>query len=152
MPDILLTTRIYAPIEKCFDISRNIGIHQLSTTRTKEKAVDGVTSGLIGFGEEVEWRARHFGIYMKLRTRITEFNYPFSFTDEMIKGPFRKMKHRHIFTKHKNFTEMTDHFYFEAPLGFLGKLISELILTPYLQRFLKLRNNFIKNIAENENI
>jgi ligand-binding SRPBCC domain-containing protein len=152
MPYILLTTRIYAPIEKCFDLSRNIDFHQESTSRTKEKAVGGVTSGLIGFGEEVEWRARHFGVYMNLRTRITEFNYPFSFTDEMTKGPFRKMKHRHIFTKHKNFTEMKDEFYFEAPFGLLGKLISELILRPYLQRLLATRNNFIKTLAEKKNI
>jgi len=148
MPTIKLRTRIYASIEKCFDLSRNIDIHKISTAKTIEEAIGGVTNGLIGFGEEVEWRARHFGIYMHLRTRITAFNCPYNFTDEMVKGPFGKMKHRHIFSWQDNFTEMTDEFYFEAPFGILGKLVSILFLKNYLRRFLLDRNKFLKTIAE----
>ncbi|NJM41916.1 MAG: hypothetical protein HC853_14760 [Anaerolineae bacterium] len=37
------------------------------------RAIAGVTSGLIGLGQEVTWRARHFGIWQSLTVRITEF-------------------------------------------------------------------------------
>ncbi|MDV3308737.1 MAG: hypothetical protein LOY03_07970 [Cyclobacteriaceae bacterium] len=60
MPRIELTTIIHAPIERCFNLARSIDLHRPSVVGTKEEAVAGVTSGLIGMGEQVTWRARHF--------------------------------------------------------------------------------------------
>ncbi len=68
MPVIQLTTEIKAPIEICFDLARSIDLHKLSTKHTHEEAVAGITSGLIGLGETVTWRAKHF----TLSTKITE--------------------------------------------------------------------------------
>jgi uncharacterized protein YndB with AHSA1/START domain len=53
MPTIKLQTRITAPIEKVFDLSKDNDLHKLSTQQTKEKAIAGKTSGLIGLGETV---------------------------------------------------------------------------------------------------
>jgi hypothetical protein len=47
MPIITLKTEIHAPIERCFDLARSIDLHQLSTAGTRERAVGGVTSGLL---------------------------------------------------------------------------------------------------------
>jgi hypothetical protein len=58
MPLIRLETVIRAPIERCFDLSRTIDLHMRSTEETQEIAVAGVTTGLIGLGEEVTWE-RH---------------------------------------------------------------------------------------------
>ncbi len=46
MPVIELKTDIAAPIEVCFDLARSIDFHQLSTGKTRERAVSGVTSRL----------------------------------------------------------------------------------------------------------
>lgn len=62
MPKIELTTEINAPIEICFDLSRSIDLHQLSTAKTNEKAIKGVTAGLIGPDESVTWEAVHFAL------------------------------------------------------------------------------------------
>ena len=53
MPLIKLETLIHAPIERCFDLSRDIDFHMRSTGHTAEIAVEGVAMGLIGFGEEI---------------------------------------------------------------------------------------------------
>lgn len=74
MPVILLKTLIDAPIEVCFDAARNIDLHVGSTSKTKERAIAGVTNGLIALGEPVTWEAIHFGIKQRLTTRISEFN------------------------------------------------------------------------------
>ncbi|MGO4878380.1 hypothetical protein ACEN2P_17390 [Pedobacter psychrotolerans] len=60
MAVIILKTQIAAPIEKCFDLCRSIDLHLKSMQHTDERAIDGRTSGLIGFHETVTWKARHF--------------------------------------------------------------------------------------------
>jgi hypothetical protein len=43
---------------------------------------------------------------------------------------------------------MTDKFQYEVPLGVLGKLFDGLILKNYMTKFLKIRNEVLKEIAE----
>ena len=70
MPILRLTTHIAAPIDRCFDLSRSIDLHMASTAHTEERAIAGVTTGLIGPGGEVTWRARHFGVWQELTSRF----------------------------------------------------------------------------------
>ncbi|MDQ0857909.1 hypothetical protein QFZ72_001388 [Bacillus sp. V2I10] len=62
MPVIRNTISMKAPIEVCFDLARNVEVHPKTTKKTKEKAVGGVTSGLLQEGDTVVWEAVHFGI------------------------------------------------------------------------------------------
>jgi len=71
MPKLSILTIIRAPIERCFDLARSIDLHVESMKHTGEKAVAGVTSGLIGLGQEVTWEARHFTVRQRLTSRIT---------------------------------------------------------------------------------
>ena len=74
MTTINLTTIVKAPIQKVFDINRNIDIHQNSASGTNEKAIAGVTSGLINLNETVTWRGKHFGFYLTHKSRMTAMN------------------------------------------------------------------------------
>jgi ligand-binding SRPBCC domain-containing protein len=148
MPRIELTTIIDAPVERCFDLARSIDLHKLSTEGTEEEAIAGVTSGLIGKDQHVTWRARHFGIIQTLSSRITEFERPYHFRDEMVTGAFESIKHDHIFRESEGKTIMTDDFYFESPGWLLGTLFNKLILTRYLRLLLVRRNAMIKRVAE----
>ena len=47
-------------------------------------------------------------------------------------------------------TIMRDHFDFESPLGFLGRIADSLVLTSYLKAFLVERNQRIKTVAESD--
>lgn len=88
MPTIRLETRIAAPIDTCFDLARNIDVHTRSAVRTSERAVAGITTGLIGLNDTVTWEAVHFGIRQRLTVWITEFARPHMFTDEMMRRNF----------------------------------------------------------------
>jgi hypothetical protein len=57
---------------------------------------------------------------------------------------------RHKFEENGSGTKMTDVFEFHAPLGVLGKFAEWLFLKAYMRRFLLLRNEEIKRIAESE--
>lgn len=148
MQKIELITGIEASVCACFDLSRSIDLHIKSMANSNESAVGGKTSGLINLGEYVTWEARHFGLKFKLTSRITAMENPHQFTDEMVKGPFRCMKHQHIFYGVDNRTEMTDIFEFEAPFGFIGWFVEKLILKTYLKNLLVERNLIIKKVAE----
>ncbi|WP_343625326.1 SRPBCC family protein [Flavobacterium lindanitolerans] len=89
MPRICLKTAITAPLDVVFDLSRSIDLHTISTEQTQEKAVSGKTSGLIGLNDTVTWRAKHLGFTQHLTSKITDYNRPSFFADEMIKGAFK---------------------------------------------------------------
>lgn len=148
MTTIYLETLINASPQVCFDLSRSIDLHQVSTVKTKERAVGGRTQGLIENGEHVTWEAVHFGVKQKLTVKITDMKSPEFFTDEMQKGAFKSMWHEHRFKEQGGKTLMTDTFKFEAPLGFLGTLAERIFLKKYMTRFLVERNEVIKQVAE----
>lgn len=148
MPRIVLETYINAPAERVFDLSRSIDLHKLSTAQTNEEAISGVVTGLISMGEHVKWRARHFGIYQTLTSKITEFDRPRYFVDEMVQGVFHSFVHQHHFEEKNETTIMRDIFNYQSPLGFLGKIADVLFLKRYMTRLLKTRNELIKEFAE----
>ena len=59
---------IHAPAERCFDLARSVEVHLAGNVHWGEAAIaaGGVTSGLIGLGQRVTWRAKHFGVWHTL--------------------------------------------------------------------------------------
>jgi ligand-binding SRPBCC domain-containing protein len=148
VPVIVLRTRVAAPPSRCFDLARDVDLHQRSTAASRERAVGGVTSGLLGPGDEVTWEATHFGVRQRLSSRITEFDPPSRFVDEMVRGAFRRFRHEHQFLRVDGGTEMVDIFDYSAPLGPLGWLADRLFLRQYMSRLLRERNAYLKRVAE----
>lgn len=147
---IELEYEINQKIEICFDLSRSIDVHLASTDGTGERAIGGVTSGLIGMGETVTWSAIHFGIRQKLTSKITEYERPIKFSDTMQKGAFKSFHHDHYFKEVNGVTIVKDKIQLEAPFGIIGRLVEKLILKDYMTKFIKKRNLVIKQVAESE--
>jgi ligand-binding SRPBCC domain-containing protein len=148
MPEIELKTIIKAPPDVCFDLSLDVDLHMKSMEQTNERAIGGTTGGQIKLGETVTWKASHFGLNFIMTSQITELKRPRHFIDEMIKGPFKYLRHQHIFEKTPDGTLMTDSFDFQSPLGILGTIADKLVLERYLRRLLIKRNELIKTTAE----
>ena len=150
MPQFELTTVIEAPVERVFDLSLDIDVHTGSMAGSLERAVGGVTSGLIGLNQEVTWAARHFGIQWRMTSVISAYDRPARFVDQMTKGPFGKWWHEHRFTADGERTVMVDVIDYRSPLGPLGRLVDRLFLARYMRRLIVNRNDFIKQRAEAE--
>lgn len=150
MSKIILETFIKAPIERCFDLSRNIDAHLESASQTQERAVAGVITGLMNLNDEVTWDAKHFGIRQRLRVKITQMTPPTHFRDSQVEGIFAKMDHDHYFEEKDDGTLMRDVFDFECPYGLLGACVDGIVYR-YLKKFLIKRNTVLKNLAENMN-
>jgi ligand-binding SRPBCC domain-containing protein len=150
MPTIHLTTFIAAPVERVFDLSRSIDVHKKTLAHTNEQAVAGTTSGLIGQDETVTWKAKHLGKIRVMKVKISSMMAPQSFTDEMVNGDFKQMKHEHHFKPIENGTLMIDLFSFESPYGAAGKIANYIFLQRYLRKLLERRNLAIKEYAESD--
>ena len=148
MAVIRLDLEIAAPPVVCFDLARSVDAHIASAGSSRERAVAGVTTGLLGPGDQVTWRGRHFGTVLELTSRITAFDRPRHFRDEMVRGPFRSLVHDHYFDAVAAGTRMRDVFEFLAPFGAAGRLAERTVLTAYLRRFLVERARVLKWLAE----
>ena len=148
MPTIRLITLIHATVEVCFDLARSVDAHVVSAAGTDERAVEGVTQGLVTLGDEVTWEATHFAVRQRLRVRISEFDPPRRFTDEMVRGSFRRMRHVHEFEPTDEGTRMSDAFEYELPFGPVGWFADVVAVKRHMTRFLVRRNATLKSLAE----
>lgn len=150
MPVIRLFTSITAPPDRVFDLARSVDVHRESMAYTNERAVAGVTRGLMGLDDEVTWEARHFGVRQRLTVKIISFERPIRFQDIMITGAFKQMIHDHEFNAQASGTLMIDRFDFESPFGILGWFVDRIVLRSYMWRLLRRRNEVLKRLAESD--
>lgn len=148
MSHIVLETQINAPAETCFDLMRDIRIHTETTAQTDERAVAGVTDGMIGLGQTVTFEGTHFGMRQRLTVKVVEFDRPRLFVDEMIEGRFKVFKHIHEFLPTETGTLMKDTLIWTSPFGILGKMVDKLLLERHLLKLVTTRNAKLKEIAE----
>jgi ligand-binding SRPBCC domain-containing protein len=147
MPRLELTTTIEAPPEVCFDLSLDVDLHTQSTG-AREEIVGGVRTGRMTLGDEVTWRAWHFGVPFRMTSAITEHERPTRFVDEQIRGPFARWRHEHRFEANGGGTLMTDIVDYRSPFGPIGTLVDRLRLERYMVELLARRNEFLRRAAE----
>jgi hypothetical protein len=143
---IELTTLIGAPSDRCFDLSLSVDVHLESTVQTGERVVGGPPSGVLGPDDEITWEARHLGRRRRLSMRISAYERPRMFRDELVYGPLRALVHDHFFEPVGEETEMRDIFEFESAF----RLVDSLVLTTHFRRLLLRRNATIKRLAESD--
>ncbi len=148
MPILIIETEIAAPPEVCFDLVRDISLHVQTTRQTGEKAIAGKTHGKIKLGETVTFEGKHFGIRQRLTVKVTEFESPRFFTDEMTEGNFKSFKHKHEFIEKNGGTLMIDTLEWTSPFWILGKIVDTFLLENHLRKLVSRRNAELKRVAE----
>src|SRR5258707_350151 len=101
MVTIRSTTQIYAPIERCFRLSMSV---EIQAAATGQKAIAGVTAGLLGPGDTVTWRGPG-GKHQSLIEVWRPYSY---FREIMLAGPFKAYEHEHHFATRNDGTRIRD--------------------------------------------
>ena len=149
MGQITIETHIRAPIETCFDATRDVALHVESAAFSGERLVEpGRLEGLLQLGDLVCFEGRHFGIRQQFCARITELDRPHRFVDEMVRGSFQWMRHIHAFEESAEGTIMRDLVSWEAPLGPLGRIADALFLVRHLRLFVETKQQRLKDLIE----
>ena len=150
MPIITLATEIHAPLERCFDLCRDLETHTRTVAHTRERLVGSKQAGLAEQGDILVFEAVHLGVRQRLTSQIIEVDRPVFFADRSLSGAFQSLRHEHQFTPVAGGTLMRDHLEWTSPFGPLGRLADALFLRRYMLRFLALRNRNLKAILEAE--
>ncbi len=145
---IEVVTVVEAAPAEVFALKLDVDVHAASLRGSGETATTSTGRRRLALGDEVTFRARHFGMRWRLTSRITVFEPPSRFVDEQTRGPFRSLRHEHLFADAgEGRTRMTDRMTITAPLGPLGALVARTVLAPYLRHLLRQRAAHIGSVA-----
>ena len=147
MTRLLMRTEIAAPPERCIDIALTVETH-LDYPGSRERVVDGVTSGRMGLNDYVTWESRRFGVPVRMTSKITELDEPHYFVDEMQRGPFKSWRHVHRFERTDAGTLMTDDVEYRVPFGPIGAVVDRLFVRRYMRRLASQLTAYIRTLAE----
>ncbi len=148
---IVIETVIAAPVERCFEMARDVAAHVESAAFSGERLVPpGKLSGILELGDLVAFEGRHFGLKQRFVARIIEVTPPRRFVDEMVTGAFRRLRHDHEFHVHAEGTLMRDVLEWESPLGFIGRIADTLFVKRHMEWFVRTKQANLKRMIERE--
>jgi hypothetical protein len=137
---------INAPIERCFLLSTSV---ELVGKTYGMKPLEGKVSGLLEPDDRLLWAGWKFGFPQMHESYITRYERPAYFQDTMGRGRFKRYQHDHYFYEMNDRTVLNDKIRFTMPLGFLGRLVGQYVLVPYLSKRLRRRLALLRKVAEN---
>jgi ligand-binding SRPBCC domain-containing protein len=73
-------------------------------------------------GARVDYTLKIHGIPVRWQSVISEWNPPYHFVDEQVRGPYRLWRHVHRFTAHQRGTQVEDDVHYRVPGGALANL------------------------------
>jgi len=97
-------------------------------------------------GTEIAYRLRWQIFPMTWRSRISEYEDGRLFADEMLKGPYKRWYHRHLFNSVPDGVEVTDIVVYELPFGPLGRLVHRIAVRTQLEAIFEHRREAIARI------
>ncbi|NAZ84848.1 cyclase/dehydrase [Kineococcus sp. T90] len=157
---IEVVTDIAAEPRVVFDLELDVDVHTASLAGSGERATTGSARRRLQLGDEVTFHARHFGLPWRMSSRVTVHERPHRFVDEQTRGPFRSMRHEHLFEALAGEvgpggtagTRMVDRMSITAPAGPVGAVVARLVLAPYLRHLLRRRATHVKDAAESTDV
>jgi len=97
-------------------------------------------------GSLIDYQIKLFGLPLKWRTRIEEFDPPKRFVDVQLRGPYKLWHHTHEFLETGGGTLMTDRVRYQLAFGPLGSLAHILWVRRTLARIFDHRRQTIERL------
>ncbi|MEZ0165610.1 SRPBCC family protein [Kineococcus sp. LSe6-4] len=145
---IVVVTDVAAPPQVLHDLVLDVDVHADSLSGSGESATTSTGRRVLRAGDEVTFTARHLGVRWTMTSRVSVAERPHRVVDEQVRGPFRRLRHEHLFTATPAGTRMTDRVEVALPGGPLGALAVRLVAGPYLRRLLRERAAHLRAVAE----
>ncbi len=98
-------------------------------------------------GKLLDYRLKLHGIPINWRTEISEWEPPFRFVDQQLKGPYRRWYHEHTFEEINGKTVVRDNVHY-IPRGgkLLGSLLQRWFIGPDLEKIFRFRQDKLAEI------
>lgn len=129
---------LVSPVERVFDFtSSRAGFEAQFPHRIKD--YEGPEHWTLGSEFSMRWR--WFGLWLPWAGRFEAFEPNNYFADVMVRGPFKRFRHTHLFENHGETTRYIDRIEFAT--GF-GGIIDKLIGRRILDRLFKKRHALLE--------
>jgi ligand-binding SRPBCC domain-containing protein len=99
-------------------------------------------------GALIDYTIRLMGVNMRWSTLITDYEPPFRFVDEQLKGPYSYWHHTHTFRETDDGTWIMDEVRYVVPLGLLGRILHGVFIRRMLEKIFTHRAEVIRSIFE----
>lgn len=143
------TRTIQAPIQRVFDMVRDVDVHAAAVPEIEAKAIEGRLHGLLEPHEQTRWSATYFGRRFQTTMEVAEMDWPLRYVETNTTGPFRTFQHEYTFEHDgKGITTLHDELTLVAGYGVFGRLLDRWILGPRLQKALEERMDHLKQWSE----
>ena len=111
------------PIDKVWELYTNVKHLEIVTPKEMRLKVINTTGETLTKGSEIWLEAKLIISKTRWHSLIRSLK-PYQYLDEMVKGPFKRWTHLHIFhsINDQKQTEVLDEINFEIPYGRVGKL------------------------------
>lgn len=97
-------------------------------------------------GMEIEYQIRWMGLPMHWKSLISEYEPPFLFVDEQLKGPYSVWKHTHTFKPTTAGTRVDDRVEYALPLGILGSIAHAVMVKRQLKAIFDFRQEALSDL------
>jgi ligand-binding SRPBCC domain-containing protein len=97
-------------------------------------------------GTTNEYRIRWFGVPLRWRSFIPQYDEPHRFVDEQVSGPYAHWRHEHVFRETESGTEVRDLVEYSLPLWFIGSAVHALIVRRQLDEIFDYRERALPEI------
>ena len=94
-------------------------------------------------GTLIDYRLSLFGVPLRWRARITDWEPPVGFVDEQVRGPYRLWRHAHRFYESREGTLIEDTVHYRLPFEPLGDLFHPLVRLQ-LRRIFRFRKSAVR--------
>ncbi len=146
MHTLIAETVINRPIAEVFDFfSKAENLDKITPPDMKMEILTPLPI-IIRKGTLIDYKIKVNGIPFKWQTLISEWNPPFRFIDEQLKGPYNTWIHEHTFVERDGKTYMRDYVQFKSPGFFLEPLIHKLFVEKKIKAIFEYREKILKEL------
>ncbi len=103
-------------------------------------------------GLEIEYKIRLLGVPMDWKSVIAEYEPPFRFVDEQVKGPYRYWHHSHEFRPEGSGTGVIDSVDYALALDPLSRIAHALMVRHQLNAIFRYRQEALSKIFQGETV
>nr|BFD67094.1 hypothetical protein HAGR004_21160 [Bdellovibrio sp. HAGR004] len=138
--------------EKLFPFFKEAHNLEKITPPTLNFEIEGMSTPEIGQGTHIDYRLKIHGVPAKWKTEIDEWQPPFKFVDNQLKGPYRLWHHTHEFRPFCGGTLMVDRVRYRLPMGYLGWLMASRFVRKDVENIFSFRRKFIASEGLNDHL
>lgn len=135
------------PPEKVFHFFKEAHNLEEITPPTLSFKIEKVSTSEITQGTLIDYTLKIRGIPAKWKTEIDEWQPPYKFVDNQLKGPYSLWRHTHEFRPFCGGTLLVDKVKYRLPLGQVGWIFASKLVSKDIDNIFSFRRKYIANMT-----